>query len=196
MLFLTYHRALRSRFDQFFLYLKCYLKQTKNENTFKSLGALTNKAIKFTCSLKRALGDQLYRGQVKQERFWLEEIKLRLQTFLHWIGGWFYETAVSNEASFYTWVSIKKMILLCYSFPEWVVIVTMVISFKNNREKYYRGFYITKQPPFFPAGTGMSSSAGEINFLIMKIEWQQGKQMMLTKFELGKAFVRACLIGV
>ena len=37
---------------------------------------------------------------------------------------------------------------------------------------------------------------GEINFLIMKIEWQQGKQMMLTKFELGKAFVRACLIGV
>ena len=34
------------------------------------------------------------------------------------------------------------------------------------------------------------------NFLIMKIEWQQGKQMMLTKFELGKAFVRACLIGV
>ena len=72
----------------------------------------------------------------------------------------------------------------------------MVISFKTNREKYYRGFYITKQPPFFPAGTGMPSLAGEINFLIMKIEWQQGKQMMLTKFELGKAFVRACLIGV
>ena len=42
----------------------------------------------------------------------------------------------------------------------------------------------------------MPSLAGEINFLIMKIEWQQGKQMMLTKFELGKAFVRACLIGV
>ena len=33
----------------------------------------------------------------------------------------------------------------------------------------------------------MSSLAGEINFLIMKIEWQQGtKQMMLTKFESGK----------
>ena len=73
----------------------------------------------------------------------------------------------------------------------------MVISFKNNLEKYCRGFYITKQPPFFPAGAGMSSLAGEINFLIMKIEWQQGtKQMMLTKFESGKAFVRACLIGV
>ena len=34
VLFLTYHRALRSRFGQLFLYLKCYLKQTKNKNTF------------------------------------------------------------------------------------------------------------------------------------------------------------------
>ena len=39
----------------------------------------------------------------------------------------------------------------------------------------------------------MSSLTGEINFLIMKIEWQQGKQMMLTKFELGKTFVTTCL---
>ena len=61
------------------------------------------------------------------------------------------------------------MILLCYSFLEWVDIVTMVISFKNNLENYYRGFY--KQPPFCPAGARISPLAGEINFLIMKIEW-------------------------
>ena len=150
MLFLTYHRALRSRFGQFFLCLKCYLKQRKNENTFESLCALTHKSIKFTGYLKRALGGQLYRGQVKQERFWLEEIKLRLQTFLHWIGGSFYETAVSNEASFSTFHDVEnlilfndflqKMILLCYCFLEWDDIVTMVISFKNNPEKDYRGF--------------------------------------------------------
>ena len=64
------------------------------------------------------------------------------------------------------------MILFSYSFLEWVDIVTMVISFRNNLENYYRGLYITKQPPFFPAGARISSLAGEINFLIMKIEWQ------------------------
>ena len=63
------------------------------------------------------------------------------------------------------------MILFCYSFLEWVDIVTVVISFKNNLEKYYRGFYITKQPPFSPAGARISPLAGEINFLIMKMEW-------------------------
>ena len=131
-----------------------------NENTFKSPGALTNKAIKFTCSLKRALGDQLYRGQVKQERFWLEEIKLRLQTFLHWVGGSFYETAVSNEASFNSFHDVenlllfndfllKKMILLCYSFLEWVDIVTMVISFKKQPRKISSRFLHNQATSFF-----------------------------------------------
>lgn len=70
-------------------------------------------------------------------------------------------------------IFFKKIILLCYSFLEWVdVVYTVVISFKNNLEKYYQGFYITKQPPFFPAGATISPLAGEINFLIMKIEWQ------------------------
>ena len=133
MLFLTYHRALRSRFGQFFVYLKCYLKQTKNENTFKSLGDLTNKVIKFTCSLKRALGDQLYRCQVKQERFWLQEIKLRPQIFLHWIGGSFYETAVRNQASFYTLVSIKK--------NDFVVLLLSWMSCYC-----YSGHFFLKQP--------------------------------------------------
>ena len=46
----------------------------------------------------------------------------------------------------------------------------MVITIKNNLEKDYRGFYITEQPPFFPAGARISPLAGEINFLTMKIE--------------------------
>ena len=64
----------------------------------------------------------------------------------------------------------------------------MVITMKNNPEKDYRGFYITEQPPFFPAGARISPLAGEINFLTMKIELQQGK-----KCKLWKSFVSACL---
>ena len=46
----------------------------------------------------------------------------------------------------------------------------MKIIIKNNLEKDYRGFYITEQPPFFPAGARISPLAREINFLTMKIE--------------------------
>ena len=77
-----------------------------------------------------------------------------------------------------------------------LILLQWSFLFKNNLEKYHRGFYITKQPPFFPAGARISPLAGEINFLIMKIEWQWGKQMMLTEFELWKTFARACPVGV
>ena len=114
-----------------------------NENTFKSLGALTNKAIKFTCSLKRALGDQLYRGQVKQERFWLEEIKLRLQTFLHWVGGSFYETAVSNEALFNTFHDVENLIL----FNDFLLKNDFVLLVLSWMSCYcYNGHFFLKQP--------------------------------------------------
>ena len=96
------------------------------------------------------------RSSYKQERFWLKEIKLPL---LHWVGGSFYETAVNNEASFNTFHDVENLTLFNDFFKKWFCCITPFLNeltllqwsflFKINREKYYQGFYITKQPPFF-----------------------------------------------